>query len=320
MDVLTPGYIVTSPNIRDIYLIDNSGKQPDIYGHKYYEKSRYVRDTSFTTDSLSYYLMGFLSDYLKGESYFNNVEYIDEKIVENNKKGNMDFLRADGLNNVQKNRIRRYMPNGYLVSLDRIIVKTKTNKYTTSYDLNSGVRDVIVNSVWRVTDIEEDTLCLLFQHNDSLFWNRWSVKNVDPLTLIPDFKITIPEIADFVAGRVYKIFGPYWDTIERRYYITGSYRMTLAQDHIMDNDWDSAVTLWEDEFKKGIGNSVYRAAMNIMIYYQTIDDMENALEWAEKAKVKMEKNAFYYLKDKDELEKNIVYINKRKLELSLLRL
>lgn len=320
MDVLTPGYMVANPNVRDIYLVDNTGKQPENYGHKYYEQSKYVSDTSYITDSLSYYLMGFLNDYLAKEAYFNSIGFIGENILDNNKKGSMDFLRAEGLNNAQKNRIRRYFPKGYLVSLDRVIVKTKTNKYTLNSEFNSGVRDVIVNSVWRVIDIEKDTLCLLFQHNDSLFWNRWSVKKSDPLKLIPDFKETIPEIADFIAERVYKIFGPYWETIERRYFISGSYRMTIAQDYIIENNWDRAVGLWEDEYRKGLGNSVYRAAMNIMVYYQTIDDMENSLDWAEKARVKMEKNPFYILKDKDELEKNIKYISNRKLELSLLSL
>lgn len=34
MDVLTPGYMVANPNVRDIYLVDNTGKQPENYGHQ----------------------------------------------------------------------------------------------------------------------------------------------------------------------------------------------------------------------------------------------------------------------------------------------
>lgn len=318
MEILRPGYIKIPAEVKDVLLIDNAGKQPYGSGHKYYEYGKYVKDTTFITDSLSSMILSFVSANLTDESYFKKVVVAPDNWLRPSKTDSLDFLRPDGLNNFQKNVLKDSISAGYWISLDRLIVKTKTNKVRYDYNIQYAIRDVIVNSVWRVNDSRKDTLCLLFQHNDSIYWKRWANGDVDPLQLLPDFKNTLPEIADYVATRIYRIFGPYWETLIRSYYCSGSYRMTLAVDCIRNNDWEAASVLWNDEYEKGFGRSVYRAALNIMTYFLYLDNPEEALKWANLAREKMDRTFNYDVRDNLLLDSNIEYIQQRMLELSWL--
>lgn len=318
MEILHPGYLKTQSGIKDVLLVDNAGKQPSLSGHKYYEYGVFKNDTVQVTDSLSTYILDFVSSYLTDEGYFNNINVAPSSWLRPTKTDSLDFLRPDALNNFQKKVLRDSIDTGYLISLDRLIVKTKMNKVRYDINMQFGTRDVIVNSVWRVIDAKQDTLCLLFQHNDSLFWEKWASGDKNPVSLIPDFKSTLPEIADYVALRVFRIFGPYWEKMQRSFYCNGSFRMNLAVDCIRDKNFDEAFALWKDEYEKGFGKSVYRAAMNIMIYYQYLDMPDEALLWAENAKLAIDKAIFYDVGDKFLLDSSFEYIRQRKLELSML--
>jgi len=320
MDVLRPGYIKSQADINAVLLIDNAGKQPSGTGHKCYDFGKFVKDTVLVTDSLSPRILSFLSANLSDEGFYETVMVAPDNWLRPAKTDSLDFLRPDGLNNLQKNVLKDSMSTGYWISLDRLIVKTKTVKVRFDADISYAIRDVVVNSVWRVTDARKDTLCLLFQHNDSLYWKRWATRNEDPLKYLPDFKETLPEIADYIASRVYRIFGPFWETINRFYYCSGSYRMTLAVDCINNDDWVAASNLWQDEYEKGFGKSVYRAAMNMMLYYEYLDKPEEALKWNNRAQVAMDKSfPRYSVQDKQILDANIEYIQQRMEELSRLK-
>ncbi len=289
MEVLRPGYMDIPKGYKKVMLVDNAGRQLPEIGHKYYEFGRFVKDTSFVTDSLSTMVMSFLKSDLDNVGYYDEVNIASDLWLKSYKTEPMDFMRPDGLVNRQKDALRDSSDADYWISLDRLIVKTKTNERPYDNQYHFAVRDVVVNSVWRVTDAKADTVCLLFQHNDSIFWKRWANDEVNALRSLPEFRSTLPEIADYVASRIYQIFGPYWDQIERFYYCSGSQRMILAVDCIRDDDWEGATGLWKDEYFKGFGKSVYRAAMNMMLYYETIDKPDEALEWASKAKDAMNK-------------------------------
>lgn len=318
MEILHPGYLKTEPGIKDVLIVDNAGKQPSLSGHKYYEYGIFKKDTAQVSDSLSTYILDFVSSYLTDEGHFNNVNVAPSSWLRPVKTDSLDFLRPDALNNFQKKVLKDSIDTGYLISLDRLIVKTKMNKVRFDVNLQYATRDVIVNSVWRVFDAKQDTLCLLFQHNDSLYWKKWASGDGDPMELIPDFKSTLPEIADYVSAKVYRIFGPYWEKMQRSFYCRGSFRMILAVDCIRDENFDEAIALWKDEYEKGFGKSVYRAAMNIMTYYQYLDKPEESLLWAKNARTAIDKTFFYDIGDKVLLDNSFEYIHQRKLELSML--
>lgn len=320
MEVLSPGYFMAPVGKKGVVFVDNTGKQPSEYGHTICKDGKYVSDTTFETSSLPFEVVNYMSAYLGNENYYKNVKVAPESWLKPSKNIPLGFLRPDPLNNEQKNAIRDSSDADLLISLDKLVISTKTDvKMIDSYFRSS--RDVMVNSVWRIIDLNADTLCLQFQHNDSLYWERWDIAPTLALRQLPGVEETIPEIADYVADNIYRIFGPYWKKINRNYYVTGGYRMSLAADRVLNNDWDGAAVIWQDEYNKGFGRSPYRAAMNMMLYYEYLDKPEEAVAWGEKAKLKMDKGIFKGNEsDRQVLSAYIEYLNKRKVELSELNI
>jgi hypothetical protein len=77
--------------------------------------------------------------------------------------------------------------------------------------------------------------------------------------------------------------------------------------------------LWQEEFDKGFGRSVYRSAMNMMLYYEYQDKPEEALIWGERAKTSFDSHFMHGSAwDRQVLSAYITYLQLRKEELSKL--
>jgi hypothetical protein len=318
MDVLSSGYMNTSAGKQGLLIVDNTGKQAPDFGHGVYLFNKFVNDTSFETSSIPSQVLYFLSVHLEEENFYNPVTVAPDSWLRPVKTEQLDFFRTDELNNLQKNVLKDSTDADLWISLDKLVTKTKTDVQNIA-GMYHASRDVIVNTVWHVMDANADTLCLVFQHNDSLYWEDWNETARSAVRLLPDFEETVPEIADYIAERVYKIFGPYWQPVERFYYVTGGYRMKFAADCIKNNDWEGASELWQEEFDKGFGRSVYRSAMNMMLYYEYQDKPEEALIWGERAKTSFDSHFMHGSAwDRQVLSAYITYLQRRKEELSKL--
>ena len=279
MDVLRPGCIVSPLDKNSILLIDNSGIQPSQIGHAFYENFIYVNDTVFETEPLSGFLLESVSGYLPQEGFYKNVGLC--KRTENRYRSNSSFAGASMFTPQQVKLVVDSGKVDLLVSLDRMLIKSKTNVYPSDYNFRS-TRDVQVSTVWRVFDVKADSLLTEFQYKDSLYWECFSYRPDSALKKLPDFQKMLPEIGDYIGDRVAWILGPHWEKVERLYFSTGSFRMKYAVDCVRRNDWEGAAALWREEFDKGFGRSVYRAAMNMMLYSEYLKDPNEALAWSKK--------------------------------------
>ena len=288
MDVLRPGAFVASSDKNSILLADNSGIQPPQFGHVILESNRYKQDTSFQTKPLSGILLKSVSDYLWNEHCYKQISLCERKDNPFRKDGEEDFLHSGKLTAPQIKTLGKSGRVDLLVSLDRLVIFSKTN--VRPYDvLFRATRDVAVNSVWRVFDVSTDSLLAQFQYNDSLYWEAFSNGPKSAMKALPPMEETLPEIGDVVGGHVYKFFGPYWESVARSYFSSGSFRMNYAADCVHQNDWEGAAALWKEEFVKGSGRSVYRAAINMMLYSEFSGDPNEALAWGKKAEEAMGK-------------------------------
>lgn len=287
MDLLRPGAFVASSDKSSILFVDHSVVQPSQFGHTFPDFLKSAKDTAYRTEKLSEYVLNALSDYLGQEGAYQQIKVCKREDYDFNKKEEY-FLRSGALTLSQVKYLGDSCHADLLVSMDRLVVQsnTKTQPFEYAY---RGTRDVTVNTVWRIYDVAADSLITQFQHNDSLYWEMFSSGPRSSMEVLPPFEETLPEIGDYVGEHVYKFFGPYWETQERSYFCTGSYRMKQAVDCVRQEDWEGAASLWRKEFEKGFGKSVYRAAMNMMLYYEFSGNPKEALLWADKAEKVMAK-------------------------------
>lgn len=134
-------------------------------------------------------------------------------------------------------------------------------------------------------DRTKDSLLLAFQRRDSLVWKvRGAAPGVTEKPM-PSLESTLPEIADYVAGEVYRVMTPYWEPIERFYYISGNLQFKLGADEVMAGNWDKATDFWQYAYDKGKGKgqNSFRASVNMMLYNEKLGNVLEALVWAKRA-------------------------------------
>lgn len=282
MDVLIPGYIVVPSQKGNIVVVDNSAVQPERTGHVVKVNFKPVGDTVFNTEPLSGFLISSLNNYLLKEGFYKQITPIFRADVVPGKTGEDDFLRSARLSNAQLIEMSKDTSIHLLFSLDRLLTKTTTNTYY-SGDSYVATRDVWVNSVWRIYDLDVDTLIAQFQYNDSLYWLKNSSNPYSASRMLPKMVDVLPEIGDVVAEHLNKFMGPHWVTETREYFSSGSYRMKIAADLVRKERIGSAAELWAVEYEKGFMRTKYRAAINMMLYEEVMGNPLKAMEWVGKA-------------------------------------
>jgi len=287
MDILRPGAFVVPSDTCSILFVDNSGIQPKWFGHTLHLNSAYSKDTTLNTDSLSDLVLASVSKRVLDKGFFNTVKNCDRS--QNKYVNNLGdkYLDAKSLSLKQVVGLSDSANVDILVSLDRMIIQSKSNVQNFSY-VYKVTRDVSLNTVWRIFDVKADTLLSQFQYNDSLFWEKYSTKSLNTVKdELPKLEETLPEIADVLGERIALIISPHWESVSRPYFSSGGYRMLHAVDCVRLDDWEGAATLWKEEFEKGFGKSVYHAAMNMILYAEYQTNPKEALIWYEKAEKNM---------------------------------
>lgn len=282
LEVLKPGFIVVPSQKSNIVIVDNTGIQPEDAGHQVKVDFKLVGDTSFNTESLSGYLMKSLSNYLLKDGFYKQVKLVSRYDLLPAKSGDDDFLRSARLSNSKIMELSRDTNLHLLFSLDRLLTKTTTNTYLTG-ETFAATRDVWVNTVWRVYDLDVDTVITQFQYNDSLYWRKFDLNSFLVAKKLPSMVSVLPEIGDVVAENLAPFMGPHWVTEKRDYFCAGSYRMTMAADLVRKDQLDQAAELWKVEYVKGLFRSKYRAAFNMMFYEDVKGNPKEALDWLAKA-------------------------------------
>jgi hypothetical protein len=282
MDVLKPGFVVVPSQKSNIVIVDNSGVQPRGAGHEVKVGFKEVGDTAFNLEPLSGMLIGSLCNYLLKEGFYQRISPLYRSDLLPGKTQEDDYLRSGRLSIAKIREISQDTSVHMLFSMDRLLTKTSTNTYYTG-ETYTATRDVWVNSVWRVYDLDKDTLIAQFQYNDSLYWQKYSQNPYIVTKSLPEMEIVLPEIGDVVAEHLNKFLGPHWETEKRQYFCTGGYRMKMAADLVRKDLIEDAAKLWEMEFAKGIFRSKYRAAINMMFYEEVKGNPKQALIWEDRA-------------------------------------
>jgi hypothetical protein len=224
---------------------------------------------------------------LHKEGFYQQIHSIFREDMRPYKTGEDDFQRSARLSNAKINEISKDTSVHLLFSLDRLLTKTTTNTYFTG-ETYAATRDVWINTVWRIYDLDVDTVVAQFQYNDSLYWIKYSSNPSLVTKLLPEMETVLPEIGDVVAEHLNKFMGPHWETEKREYFCSGGYRMKLAADLVRKDQLDGAAELWKVECEKGIFRSKYRAAINMMFFEEVKGNPVEALKWEEKAEMSIE--------------------------------
>jgi len=287
MDVLRPAMASPSSMNGKLLLINNIVPQPENVGQYYMGLNKEGSDTSYTiscsVDSFVDLLQGYITARVKTEGVVSSVETVS--LLNNRigkKRGSTAYFKIDSLDNKQRSQLRNLSNAALWASLDGLLVES-LESCGQQDNVFPQMRIVFVRTFWRVYDATSDSLLLAFKRRDSLVWKtEGSAPGVAERPL-PTLKETLPEITDFVAGEVYRALTPYWEPVERFYYVTGNVQLELAGDEVKAGRWDEAAVYWEQAYEHARALNAFKAAVNLMLYHEKDGDVPGAITWAERA-------------------------------------
>jgi len=86
------------------------------------------------------------------------------------------------------------------------------------------------------------------------------------------------------AGHIYAAkIDPYWIRVSRDYFVKGTNNFAIAKRKAQTGNWDEAGKLWEKETASSSSKVAGRACYNMAIINEINGDIDNAIQWAQKA-------------------------------------
>jgi tetratricopeptide (TPR) repeat protein len=235
-------------------------------------------------DSTAWISIEVLAEMIKESDYFQEVSYYKESI----RKGG-EWLAIEPVS--KEFRDEFFDISGYdaIISVDRLVfnMKEKVKKNAKDYyNQEQAFVDIKIESILSVSIYiaGKERPVTSFSINDSISYmasvyaDSVSIFKEWPERLIDNLAVSIGEkLAYYII--------PSWVTQERIIYAGTDARMSEALSFAKNGKWESAKSLWVNEYNRQSKNlNKGKLSNNIAIIYEMQDEFESALSWAEKAK------------------------------------
>ncbi|KAA6345731.1 hypothetical protein EZS27_006719 [termite gut metagenome] len=146
-----------------------------------------------------------------------------------------------------------------------------------------GTLDVTIRPKVNIYIPSRSTPVAIINAADSIFWKKYGKTRTSVVPVIPAEQMA-KEIIDFAGGIPVKYLMPHWETANRYIYTGGSTEMRDAAVCAGNNQWEKACKLWEQAALSKRKRLQMYAALNMAVYNEMNDKIEDALMWAMKAK------------------------------------
>jgi hypothetical protein len=265
-------------NIHSVLIVNNVVNQPEDIGHtlKKIGSKDYERVT-VNIDSTAIFYTEALSQFLNEENYFENVQLYNKPLRIDN-----DFWEQKPIEPNTMNRMRKTTGADAIISLDKLIVQTNREDQFVQQNLIYGKLKANIYSIIHVYLPSLDGKIPTIQFNDSLMWEGFDLQESFGMNefILPSRENAIKELSIYAAEKMTYIFSPHWVMQDRWYYTLPNTPMRQGEVLAQDNKWLEAIQRWEFFFNtEKDKNKKAKAANNIALAYEMIDDMDNAYKW-----------------------------------------
>ncbi|NDW08524.1 DUF6340 family protein [Dysgonomonas sp. 520] len=246
-----PAILPLPADVRNIVFIDNS-----LVGQR---------------DSSNIILLNALSQFIRENQYFDNVDVLAEtegRINGERLKSIRDSLDADAF----------VLLNSFVMSA----TKTKSGNHQIHVDSLIAYLQVNMSLFGADGQILSTTPLSM---SDSLLWVE--VRSGDDYYLtepLPSGEELLKEITIYTATQLEKYFVPYWNKRDRQYYTDGTTQMKQASAFARGSNWENALEVWQSLYNENKNvKKKARLALNISLAHEMLDNLEDALAWIAKA-------------------------------------
>ncbi len=275
-----PARIALPKTIRSILVVDNTVKQPNDYGHyKEFYGSNEVVESSASSDSLAFFYTEALAQFLGEDEFFDEVKHLQVPL-----RTDDNFWLESAISPEDMIELRKVSNCDAILSLENLSIETYKQERYREGGYTSAHLFGRLNSTLRVYAPTMEGLLPTVHYRDSLLWDGFDVEDrnaYSPYYFIPTVEEAMKELVVRAADKMSYVLTPYWMKQDRWYYISSEAKMKEGVAFAEKNQWQNALESWlafyDSERDKRMKA---KAANNIALAYEMIDDLQRALEWA----------------------------------------
>ncbi|MDD2247223.1 MAG: DUF6340 family protein [Proteiniphilum sp.] len=303
-----PAQVALPSNVLNIAVVNNVVQQPDEIGHYIKQLGRSAAQrTKASSDSIAIYYTEALSQFLNEEDYFQRVVFYNKPL-----RNDKDFFREELIAPETMNEIRRMTGADAIVSLDKLIIETNKREHFRQQGYTYSDLTGKINSVIRVYLPTMEGKIPAVQYTDSIRWEGFDIQDgmAYAEVMIPSTEEAMKLLAVKAAEKMTYVFAPHWEMQDRWYYTLPNSLMREGETFAKGARWEEAIEKWQT-FYNSLSNKTdkAKAANNIALAYEMMDDMDKASEWAE-----VSNNLFVQSTSPNSLERRRSLLYKNEIE------
>ena len=171
-----------------------------------------------------------------------------------------------------------------LLAMERVNVELKeSTMFIPEWNAEVSAVDGVVTSVVRVYLEQRESPLFTIQKTDTLCW-----KITPKLT----FNDIMKEVSEYAASMPMQNLLPYWEEKERYYFDGGNVEMRDAGVYVREQNWEEASVLWKEVYDKKKGKAKMRAAYNLAVYSEMINEFEAAKAYLDAASALLDEGSW----------------------------
>lgn len=277
-----PAQLPLPSQILSLVLVNNVVQQPDNIGHERTVAGQTTSEkVNASADSIAIYYMEALAQFLNEEDYFQNVIFYPDPL-----RSDTNYLQERPLTPDLMNKIRKETAADAVVSLDRLILQTKRKDYFQQQGYTYAEMTGKFSSILRVYMPTMQGKIPALQYSDTLRWEGFDIPDNGAYaeSILPSREAAMKELAIRASEKMTHVFAPHWEIQDRWYYTLPHTLMREGELYAKGADWKKAIEKWEAFYDTRSNlREKAKAASNIALAWEMLDNMPNALEWAELA-------------------------------------
>ena len=274
-----PAQVTLPTGVKSVLVVNNVVQQPDDIGHNIKRLGKNQTDrTKASADSVAIFYTEALSQFLDEEEYFDAVKYYEKPLRSDN-----DFWQEVPITPETMHELRNATTTDAIISLDKLILQTDRTDFFRQEGYNYAGLTGRIQSVIRVYLPSMEGKIPVVQFTDSMKWEGYDIHDGRAYAdlIVPSQEEAMKQLAVFAAEKMTKVFSPHWENQDRWYYTQMSSKMREGEVFAKNNQWFNAIEKWNEFYTKEKNKlNQAKAAHNIALGYEMLDDMDSAYKWA----------------------------------------
>ena len=272
-----PAQVTLPANIGKLLIVDNVAAQPYDIGHSKKKIGRSKESVSVSTDSLSFIYTEALTQFLDEEGFFDIVMVHDKPM-----RSDKEYWNEKPITPEEMLELKKSTGADAIVSLDKLLVASDWSDLFVQEGYPYAKISGKISSTIRVYMPTLEGQIPTVHFIDSLYWEGFDISDGMAYAefVVPHAENALKELVVYAADKMTFVLTPHWVTQERWYYTFSSSIPREAEVFASQAKWEEAIAKWDvfyNSTKKKVEKA--KAASNIALGYEMMDDIETARDW-----------------------------------------